>query len=346
MGNSMKARFYFELENGSPLVLTYQLQDNSLTPRWIEQVRQRNSEPNTYLDLKIANKTSNDIPELMKTLNGIVKDINSYYDKQLPFFTNTKEICRDTLNYLHEEFEIYGERHEQMMNRYTEIRPNQDPKIWPGTHFNNDFHWTWMKLNEVIHITESAIANHDPEGTFKSKYVFPSFSCLTHIYPPVMGELIQPADKLFLATDFNWGELYLGYNTLGKDYHHTSEDNDVRVITNGQVKVQEYFSTECWLNFGGPTRENKKAEKMFWQWYQGLDADTQELVPIDNLNALSLGKYFLGQIEYDDTFFKFHRNEDDWLNGDISLQKRWNLQVFSKIRLIEKIEIVDEPNNF
>lgn len=330
----MKARFYFELVDGSPLVLTYQLQNNSIAPRWAKQVRERNAEADTYLDLKIANKTIDDIEELMLTLNKIVTDLNSYYDKQLPLFTNTKEICRDTLNYLHEEFEIYGARHAEQ----TYKDPTVDPNVWPGTKFKPDFHWKWMKLNEVIHITESAMSNDNSE-------LFPSFSCLTHIYPPVIGELIEPADKLFLDTDFNWGELYLGYNTLGKDYQHTFEDNDVRVITNNQIKVQQYFSTECWLNFGGPTRENRKFESLFWNWWKNLDAETQKLVPIDNLNELSLGKYFLGHIEYDDTFLKFHPNEDDWIMGDIRLQKRWNLAVFSKIRLIEKIEIIDEPNN-
>ena len=52
------AKFHFELEDGSLLVLSYKLQDNSLTPKWIDIVNRRKLEnvSKDSLELKIQNK--------------------------------------------------------------------------------------------------------------------------------------------------------------------------------------------------------------------------------------------------------------------------------------------------
>jgi hypothetical protein len=57
MSKQIIAVFQFELIDGSPLNLFYSLHNTSLRDRGIKQVTNRNTEPNTFLDLKIANKT-------------------------------------------------------------------------------------------------------------------------------------------------------------------------------------------------------------------------------------------------------------------------------------------------
>ena len=79
-----KAKFYFELENGSPLILTYNLQENSLKDRWCNQIDKRKKEKESILELKISNKTQSDIPKLLMKLNSIINKINNYYDIPLP----------------------------------------------------------------------------------------------------------------------------------------------------------------------------------------------------------------------------------------------------------------------
>ena len=322
------AQFRFELEDGSPLILTYNLQPNSLTPRWIDIVNRRKND-STGIELKITNKTSADLEKLMVKLNTIVTDINKYYDEPLPLFQTTREIDQKILNYLHEEFERYGERHRLMSNRYRE--QTGDPNVWPGNMFKAEFHQLWLDLNQWIHITESAMQSGD----------FPNFSCLIQYTPfEEHGSEITDEDKLFLDTTFSWGRLYLGYNTLGKDYMHAFQDDDKRVIINNQVKVQEWISSEVWLNFSPEANVNhKEFELQFWEWFKTLP-DSTEIQKLLNISELRLGRYYIGELSFDQTFLNFHPNYNDWLVPNSDLRKRWNLEVFSKIVKSTGIKIV------
>ena len=321
------ARFHFTLTDGKPLVITYELQKNSLEGRWVEQVNDRCKDPNPRFNLNLANKSDTDIQELMEHLNIIVTKLNSYYDKELPLYA-ADEIDRTKLNYLHEEFENYGARVAEY-NASGTFNTSYD--CWYTDTFNIEFHETWLKLNEQIHRIEGAMGCNPEE---------PHFMCAAQFYPFEEGMKINPEDKLFLSTDFNWGELYLGYNTLGKDFMDTCEDNDVRVITNHQIKVQEYFSTEVYLHFGF-NKYKKEVEQHFWNWYQNLAPEAQQLIPIHDRNAISLGRYYLGFVVFDQAFLDFHPNYKDWDNENLDLRKRWNIEVFSKIEKITKIEIIN-----
>lgn len=324
-------RFSFEMRDGSVLKLKYKLHPTSLREKYLNQIKERNSEDNTYLDLKISNKTSLDLEYLIEKINTIIEQINKYYDKQLPMFTDTKNLNHEILNHLHEQFEVYGERHHQIIEvEKRHLNFPEDPNVWPGHRFNQVFHEQWMKLNEYIHIIEMAMDNTPNH--------FPWFSCLVHVYPPVLGEPIQEIDKLFLDSNFHWGQLYLGYNTLGKDFMHTAHDDDVRVIINDQVKVQEYFSTESYLMFTEGHVPNELISK-FYAWYENQPQEVKDKIPTNNLNKLAFGRYHIGSIEIDETFLSYESDYRKWMH-DHELKKRWNLEVFSKIEKALSIEIV------
>ena len=308
------AIFHFELKSGEPLKLQYHLPYTSLLDRWISIVERRKA-TNDSIELKISNKTLTDLELLMSIINEIIDKINSYYDKQLPIYTSTTEINANTLNHLHEEFELYGERQEK------------NPDLFPG----EEFHHTWLRLNEYIHILETAIDTGP----------FPQFSCLVQYEPFERGDTVTSTDKLFLDTDFTWGQLYLGYNTLGKDWQHVMEDDDTRVITNNMIKFQETFCSEAWLNFSDSSRNaHKSTERQFWKWYIKQSPELQSKIPIDNLLELALGRYYLGVIALDETFLNFHPNKEDWLVPYSELRKSWNLEVFTKIKRAIDIEII------
>jgi len=344
------AQFKFELEDGSPLVLTYNLQDNSLTPKWIECVNQRKKEskkpskietifkgskfPKDPLELKITNKTIDDLEGLMLKLNSIVNQINNYYDETLPLFNTTKEIDHTILNYLHEQFERYGARHSEIEaagNYQTHFNTvGGNPDRYPGNSFKIEFHQLWLDLNQWIHITESAMID---EG-------YPNFSCLIQYTPFIeQGARITPEDKLFLDHTPKWGQLYLGYNTLGKDYMHAYADDDKRVITNNQVKVQEWLSTEVWLNFSKDElyAPHKEFELRFYNWWKSIEGNP----PFVNVDELALGRYYLGEISFDDTFLDFHPVYEDWLVPNSDIRRAWNLTVFRKIVKATGVKIID-----
>ena len=338
-------QFRFELEDESPLILTYNLQDNSLTPKWLDIVTNRKKEtpqstlknlilgstfPREPLELKIQNKTAADLPKLMEKLNSISSSINAYYDTPLPLFNSTEEIDHEILNYLHSEFERYGERHEQI-SQFGYRNLVGDPNRFPGNAFKQDFHQLWLELNQWIHITEAAMGRDSS---------WPAFSCLIQYTPFIeQGAPIENQDKLFLEHSFKWGHLYLGYNTLGKDYMHAYDDDDKRVIINNQVKVQEWLSSEVWLNFSMDNVEarTKEFELNFYKWWKTLGDD----IPFPTISDVALGRYYIGQLSFDQTFLDFHPTYEDWLVPNSDLRYRWNLEVFSKIVKVTGIKILD-----
>jgi len=311
--------FTFELEDGKPLQLVYFLQPNSLREKWLNEVRTCLNKDNAYLNLKISNKDRRHLNELIEKINSIVKDINLAYKRKILMpLDGIGSVDREKLNKLHESFEIYGE-HSACIGG----------KLYRGEHVHN----LWLDLNEWIHITESAM-----ESTEDS---FPEHSCIVTVYPPYPGRILEEVDKLFLSTDFSWGHLYLGYNTLGKDYMSSCFDNDIRVITNNQVKIQRMYSSEVWLCFSKKIYYQKTMEMSFYAWYQTIEQEAQELIPIENLNKLALGRYYLGHILVNEDLLKFHPIEKDWYT-DEDLQKRWNNEVFSQVKNITKIELIDK----
>lgn len=305
------ATFTFELENGDPLRLSYMLQPNSLREKWINEIKTHKSKNNSWLNLKISNKDRSHLNELTEKLNCIIGDLNRGYDFQiLPTLNGVQNIERETLNHLHEIFEEYGANN----------------LLYRGEVIHN----LWLDLNEWIHITEVAMETTND--------VFPQYSALVTVYPPYPGRKLEEKDKLFLSTDFSWGQLYLGYNTLGKDYLSVSQDDDVRVVTNNQVKVQEMYSSEVWLCFQGISNHQKLIEMEFYKWYETTIQEAQELIPIENLNTLGLGRYYLGNILINKDLLKFHPIEEDWYFNR-NLQKKWNNEVFSKVVSVKNIQI-------
>lgn len=308
--------YVFELEDEKLLRLTYLLQPNSLREKWIEEIKSYRKNK-TWLDLKITNKNASHLDELKDVLNSIVGDLNDAYGvEMLPPLKNTKDISRKSLNYLHEIFEDYGAN-----------------SSW---YRSEKVHELWLKLNDYIHITEIAMVT--------SADTFPQYSALVTVYPPYPGHKLEEKDKLFLSTNFSWGQLYLGYNTLGKDYLSTLESNDVRVVTNDQVKVQEMYSSEAWLCFHDLAMQQKVIEMQFYHWYESLDEETKKLIPIDNLNVMGIGRYYLGHILITKDLLDFHPIEKDWY-FDEDLHKRWNNEVFSKVKKIRNMKI-HESNNW
>jgi hypothetical protein len=311
--------FTFELENGQSLELEYCLQSNSLREKWLNEVRTYLNKDHQYLNLKISNKNYLHLNQLSEKLNSIVRDINIAYNYTIVTpLDGTGDLSREKLNYLHEKFEEYGEKNE---DGYGEWARGQD------------VHNLWLDLNEWIHITETAMETQEGD--------FPNYSALVSVYPPYPGRKLEEKDKLFLTTEFSWGQLYLGYNTLGKDYISAAPDNDVRVIINKQVKVQELYSSEVWLCFQEKSHFLKETELQFYKWYETIEQEAQELIPIENLNTLALGRYYLGNISINQDLLRYHPIVEDWYFNK-NLQKRWNNEVFSKIKNVTDMELWHE----
>ena len=84
-----------------------------------------------------SNYTLNDLNRILEELNIISKNINREYDRPLPIFSNSTVLDTTVLNDLHEEFEFYGTRIDELSLRLD---------------FSQTLHNNFLLLNELIHI--------------------------------------------------------------------------------------------------------------------------------------------------------------------------------------------------
>lgn len=293
--------------------LRYKIYDSRLAQRWAELVDQNHNRSNNIHSF-FMNKTEQDFPKIIREMNEISKSINIQYDRVLPFFDDESYLNQDILNMLHEEYEVYGDRIEEFIEKET---------------FNKSLHDDFLRLNELIHQSEILM-----EETFDS------MSALVSYDPCGIEEWITEIDKLYLTTNINWGKLYLGYNTLGKDWLEISHHNDIDVILRNQVRPQRTFSAESWLNFSGDVVNFESAFK-FEKWYNSLSDEIKGKVPIDYLNELSLGRYEIGTLVFDEYFLNFHDNESDWLSPVHPIKRKWNTEVFSTFKKVISIKVYE-----
>jgi hypothetical protein len=178
----------------------------------------------------------------------------------------------------------------------------------------------WDEINHLIHRLEIKI--NSPLSDFNSSV---KFYAEKEKFIPIKEEY-----KIFLNTKVSWGNLELGYGTLGKDWLDISYNND----DDTDLAIQNKISSETRLVFSPEQITNVWEEQEFYKWAK----HTHLNVPIDNLNSLSLGRYILGQIIITDTLLNFHNIPNDWYVPNHKCKLLWNREIFTSDTKIIKIE--------
>lgn len=305
----------FSDENNNDHSLHYLLYNNDLVKRWKSMVETNIKDNETYINTTMYNYNYKNTPKLRTQLNEVINKINSYgYPDKLPLFDNVEVFDTDVLNYLHEQYENYGETID-----YHVTKP----------YWNKDLHDNFLRLNELIHCHEDANRNN--------KNTFPAFSALVDYYPQKYFLPIEERDKLYLKSDFKWGNLYLGYNTLGKCWMKVGIDRDTEVIERDQVKPQHRFAAEMWLNFGPDDDDGFNALR-FEKWYDTLSDELKSKIPFNNLNEMTFGRFIIGKLDLSRPYFlNYHSNISDWQSRSNYIKQKWNNEVFSTFTGIKHI---------
>jgi hypothetical protein len=265
--------------------------------------------PENNLNGVFSNGTLNDVPRLTNEIMNLVKNINREYHTQLPIYDTVDNV---KLNYLHEYFELFG-------------------KEVLTTKFSPTLCENFNQLNDTIHRCEHALCNHpDKVGLFGLTF---------DMYPRQIYEQVLEEDKLMLRPDSMWGKLYLGYNTLGKDWLQCIRYNDIDVIRRGAVAPQRRFAAETWINFGSDFESGYWMGE-FYRRCRLLPPEVQKLIPLYNLNELTLGRFIIGDIVIDDEFLSFDPNQENWKINNHSCKRRWNHEVFSTFVEVIGFEII------
>lgn len=299
--------------------LRYKIYNSNIANKWLKILEQNLKRSNNYIHSFFMNQTEKDFPDLMNEINDSVTIINKSYDRTLPTFKDFLSLDQLVLNDLHEEYEMYGDRIESLTK-------NQK--------FILEVHDEFLRLNELIHSCERILKIRE-----KNYEISPMFS-LFDFYPQELYESVENIDKIYLTHAFQWGGLYLGYNTLGKDWLEISNHNDLDVILRNQVRSQQRFSAESWFYFSVDNVDLSSSIR-FEKWYKSLPDNIRCCVPIENLSMLSLGRFEIGKLLINKSFLNFHDNLQDWLTPNHPIKHKWNLEVFSKFKKITKVEIID-----
>lgn len=177
----------------------------------------------------------------------------------------------------------------------------------------------WVDINHYIHIVESLLADQ-----------FAEYNAIVYFTTDPEPEYapIKEEHKLWLTAEEHWGDLLLGYATIGKDWLDLMENNDGFEDLN----VQSTISPETRMFFHLEFPHMKHKEQMFHAWAQ------DKTVPLDNLNKLALGKYYLGKLIITDEFLNFHNVASDWYVPNHSCKLEWNKTVIGQDTVVTNIE--------
>ena len=297
--------------------LYFHIYDSNLANRWVK-ITKLNQEHSKQLNARFTNTTYKDIDLVREKLNKCLGRINKVYDQPLPIYQGLSELDTKELNYLHEEFERYGDRMEEL--------------IAGNTNWTRDMHEDFLQLNELIHLHEDVL---------KSKTsTWPNMALLYDYYPQEFHYPIHESDKIWVTPQLRWGEVYLGYNTLGKDWLKVHVDNDVEVVERDQVRPQQRFAAETWINFG-PDSNPYWSLLQFEKWVNKMPDELKRKVPMNNLNKLTLGRFKIGHLVVDEEFVaKYGGTIEDYQGDSAQIKLDWNMNFFSKFEKLISVEFV------
>lgn len=301
-------------EQGKTHCINFWIFNTDLAQRWVELVTRGANDPSKYIHSSLGNVSAKSIPKIHARLNAVIESINNQSTFNLPKYQSIGELNTSELNNLHEKFEEYG-AHVDVLH-------------------SKSLHDDFIELNELIHTCEEVVKEVAPD-------MLPVMYSQFDFYPQTDFSPILEEDKLFLETELKWGEVYLGYNTLGKDWLKVCLDNDIEVINRDMVKPQRRFSAETFINFG-PDSISHYVQRTFSNWYKTLPEEIQKKIPINNLNELCLGRFVVGRVIIDNYFLQFNEDREAWLGNNSDAKRQWNNDVFSTFTKIINVKIKED----
>jgi len=219
--------------------LRYQIVDTPVSQKWLERVRWVTSHPDCHIfeNQWIASSASKEkISALWKEMKRLVDEANSGKYIQVDFIDMPEEFDetrnnRQILNYLHYEFHRFEEQLNGILVEY-------DPLI---------------RLNVDIHVLETML------NSYGNDLLAGFFLHASHNEGVVAGihveEITDPSLYEYFLHDVVFGDLLLGYHTVGKNIYHCYVDNDIDLVKKNMIRPQRTISNEVILSFSETIRQ-------------------------------------------------------------------------------------------
>ena len=142
------------------------------------------------------------------------------------------------LNQLHFEFEAYGERFKSATS---------DERAGLMGLFGD-----FCQLNDRIHACEGALANR--ERSLETAWWSLHASFIPDLYEMLTADMYRE-----FSLDWDFGTLFMGYHTLGKDYMAAFWNNDLDLVRRNEIRPQRISSAEIFAYFGPSVRGEREA---------------------------------------------------------------------------------------
>lgn len=236
-------KFYeIDFTNGEKTeTLRYQIADTPVSRIWLDRVRWHLALPDCHVfsnQWMTTYPTLEKVNALWRNMKRLVDEANSGKYIKVPYIDMPADFDqsidnRPLLNYLHYQFHKFEEELEGKIIGYDPLQ----------------------ELNVEIHRLEAMI---DKIGNNEQCLL----SCGFFLHGDRMrsatgGDYVVPIEDPELYKYWNYddefGDLVLGYHTVGKNIHHCWMDNDIELIRTGMIRPQQTISNEVVLLFrGGP----------------------------------------------------------------------------------------------
>jgi len=273
----------FVNENKATTTLTYQIVDTPVSQIWLDRVRWIMQVDNhSVFENQWANvlPDSREIIDLWKTMKRLVDGTNSkqYVDVDFIDMPDTIDPTADNqkmLNHLHHVFHMFIEKVGDTHRTYNPL----------------------VQLNVYIHKLEKLVQNlKNTENTIVNYSFFLHGNVKNS---PTGGDHTVPiTDKsLYQYWDHpdEFGDLLLGYHTIGKNIHHCCLDNDIELVKSGGVRPQVTIGNEVILQFRRGKTDISNQHRMINSWVKenNLESFIDMTAPENQVGALPL----LGRIQ-------------------------------------------------
>jgi len=273
---STQDRFYeIDFTDGSDVeTLRYQIVDNPVADAWWSIVQGALSEKyHRISDNQWIQKTPTDSIELLwNRMKTLVDELNTGQYNQTPQLSMPAKFDSnidhsELLNYLHLQFHKFGEQRQNYTTDYTPL----------------------TELNLIIHRIE-AILQDGP------------MSCGFHLewyYSTLTPRVIDIEDEDWYQhwiVPKKFGDMTLGYHTIGKNIWMCYRDNDVDLVRTGMVRPQKTISSEVNLIFKSDAHNYSKNNNFLSMCKWIKDSNLTQYVDMTKPYNCAIGQPLLGKL--------------------------------------------------
>ena len=269
-----------------------EIYDNLLARDWIHSLQEDCLKPNLpfhhqFCFLGFA-KTYRDYDYLCNILNEAIAELNQTFDYQIPEVYSKEMITQESLNTLHNHFEILKgtmwEPSEYFLNANERNRENIER-----------LNWTCHELESLEFATE--MAEKDPDNLRPTN--------IMHFVNAPKYDLKDEHRELFVnGFDSRFGEVYMHWCQIGKTYYEVFRDEGAPKLTDTVCEAitdLQYYSGEFDIDWGqdvvrhGKNKWHDEQMDMYYKWLEDNHKDITD-------PKLSLGYLPIGQVDLIESF--------------------------------------------